>query len=101
MKAREEIHTAIAQDIRMNPAYCFLVEIDISENKLEAAVSSIEFWCTTLSLRLCGGVRFLAELLVITLGLSSVAAGASRLLDYEGRVVRAAEQVARIRTDPD
>ncbi|HSO74346.1 MAG TPA: DUF4129 domain-containing protein [Blastocatellia bacterium] len=54
-----------------------------------------------MSLRLCGGVRFLIELMVITLGLSSLAAGASRLLDYEGRVVRAAEQVARIRTDPD
>ncbi|HSO76749.1 MAG TPA: energy transducer TonB, partial [Blastocatellia bacterium] len=42
VKAREEIHTAIAQGLRIFPAYCLLVEIDISENKLEAAVSSIE-----------------------------------------------------------
>ena len=51
------------------------------------------------SLRPCAGVRFLIELLLMTLALSSVASGASRPLDYEGRVVRAAEQVARIRTD--
>lgn len=38
-------------------------------------------------------------ILVITLALSGVASGASRLLNYESRVVRAAEQVARIRTD--
>jgi TonB family protein len=42
VKAREEIHTAIAQGIRIFPAYCLLVEVDIAENKLEAAVSSIE-----------------------------------------------------------
>lgn len=40
-------------------------------------------------------------ILVITLALSCLASGASRLLDYESRVVRAAEQVARIRTDQD
>ena len=55
--------------------------------------------CASVSLRLCGKVRFLTEFLLITLALSSVASGASRTLDYEGRVVRAAEQVARIRTD--
>lgn len=38
---------------------------------------------------------------LINLALSGVASGASGLLDYESRVVRAAEQLARIRTDQD
>jgi len=44
--------------------------------------------------------RFFA-ILIITPALSLVAWGASRLLNYENRVVRAAEQIARIRTDQE
>ncbi|MFY9608625.1 MAG: DUF4129 domain-containing protein [Blastocatellia bacterium] len=58
-------------------------------------------WRGFVSLFLRGEVRFISALPVITLALSSVASAASPLLDYESRVVRAAEQVARIRTDQD
>ncbi len=57
--------------------------------------------CSFVSLCLRVEVRSFNALLVITLALSCVASGASRLLNYESRVVRAAEQVARIRTDQD
>ena len=40
-------------------------------------------------------------ILIAALALNSAALSASRLLNYENRVVRAAEQVARIRTDRD
>jgi hypothetical protein len=58
-------------------------------------------WCSLVSLSLSAEVRLTTALLAIILALSSVASGASRLLDYETRVVRAAEQVARIRIDQD
>jgi Domain of unknown function (DUF4129) len=46
-------------------------------------------------------VKKVFAILIITPVLSLVAWGASRLLNYENRVVRAAEQIARIRTDQE
>jgi uncharacterized protein DUF4129 len=59
------------------------------------------FWRSLVSLFLRDQVRFFVALLVIILALSFEAPGAERLLNYETRVVRAAEQLARIRADKD